>query len=179
LDSARFDHLTRAVATLRSRRTLAGVLGLSALALPGLADARKKRKKKKKIKKNQFGCVDVGNFCKNGGQCCSGICEGKKGKKKCKAHDASTCVAGQTIDDCGGSVNVLCTATGGDPGACLTTTGNAPYCATSLECFSCQQDVDCEPICGQGAACLPCAGQCAEEGGTLCAGISGVACNPP
>jgi hypothetical protein len=45
MDAPRFDALTRTVSILRSRRTLAGVLGLGALALPGLADAKKTRNK--------------------------------------------------------------------------------------------------------------------------------------
>jgi hypothetical protein len=177
VETARFDHLTRTFATLRSRRAIAGALGLSALGLPSLIDAKKKkRNKKKKIKKNQFGCVNVGNFCKNSGQCCSGICQGKKGKKTCRAHDGSTCMAGQTIVDCGGAL-VVCTTSGGAPGACLTTTGNAPFCSVSFDCFPCQQDVDCEPICGQGAACIACAGDCADTGGTLCASSGGLGCD--
>jgi hypothetical protein len=78
---ARFEHLTRTISTMLSRRAIAGTLGLGALNLPGLVEAKKKRKKKKKIKKNQFGCVDVGKFCTDDGQCCSGICQGKKPKK--------------------------------------------------------------------------------------------------
>ena len=96
--SQQFDRLARSFSRLRSRRSLAGLVGLGALLLPGQSQAKKKHKhKKKKVKRNDFGCVDVGKFCKNDGQCCSGICEGKKNKKKCKAHDQSTCQPGQTI----------------------------------------------------------------------------------
>src|SRR4051794_8512906 len=124
MDSVRFDGLARSVSTMLSRRTLASALGLGALALPGLAEAKKKHhhKKKKKVKFNDFGCVDVGRFCKNNDQCCSGICEGKKDKKKCQAHDESTCQAGQ--DSCAGSPE-LCTTSAGGPGQCVQTTGNA------------------------------------------------------
>jgi hypothetical protein len=179
MDGPRFDRLARSVTEGSSRRGVlrsfaATALGLTMARLTGAVEA--KNRKKKKIKRNSFGCVNVGSFCKNAGQCCSGICQGKKGKKKCQAHDASTCAVGQTIDDCGGA-NVLCTASGGDPGVCVTTTGNAAYCATSLDCFPCKRDVDCEPFCGQGAACLPCAGECAAVGNTACAGAGGVACD--
>jgi hypothetical protein len=178
MDTDRFDSLTRTFATVLSRRAIAGALGLGALALPDLAGAKKKRKNqsKKKVKFNDFGCVNVGGFCKKAGQCCSGICKGKKGKKKCKAHDGSTCVAGQTIVACGGAL-VVCTTSGGGFGSCLTTTGNAPYCSVSFDCFPCKKDIDCEPICGQGAACLACGEVCAAVGGTMCAASGGLGCD--
>jgi hypothetical protein len=183
LDSARFDHLTRAVATLRSRRTFAGVLGLSALALPGLADAKKKRKKKKKkVRFNEFGCVNVGGFCKNSGQCCSGICQGKKGKKKCQAHDTSTCQLGQQEEFCGGSEDVNCLTPDNTEGLCEVTTGNAPFCFGEGQCFPCSKDADCVPFCGPRAACLRCVGCLGENGTeTLCSSplTEGDACSFP
>lgn len=48
MDTERFASLSRSLSTLRSRRTVAGAFGLSALAMPHLAGARKKRKHKKK-----------------------------------------------------------------------------------------------------------------------------------
>jgi hypothetical protein len=73
------------------------LFGLSAFGLPALAEARNKhRKRRRKVKFNEFGCVDVGKFCKKSHQCCSGICQGKMGKKRCKSHDRGTC---QSDDD--------------------------------------------------------------------------------
>jgi hypothetical protein len=173
MESDRFDGLTRSVSSLLSRRTLAGALGLGALTLPSLVEAKKKHKhKKKKVTFNDFGCVDVGKFCKNSGQCCSGLCEGKKGKKKCKAHDSSTCQAGQ--DFCAG-LEVVCTTESGDLGGCAQTTGKAPYCEANGDCFDCAKDADCVPICGSGAACIVCA-ECPETGGTACVGPSKDSC---
>jgi hypothetical protein len=173
----RFDHVTRTFATLLSRRTLAGVLGLGAISLPSLADAKKKRnKKKRKIKRNSFGCVNVGNVCKNSGQCCSGICQGKKSKKKCQAHNTSTCQPGQSI--CGPNP-AGCTTDTGAPGGCTRTTGSAGYCEASGDCFVCQKDADCVPFCGAGAACIVCP-PCASEGTqTACAGDSLGSCTFP
>jgi hypothetical protein len=178
MDSVRFDRLTRSVSTVLSRRTLAGALGLGALVRPDLADAKKhKKRKKKKIKRNDFGCVNVGGFCKNSGQCCSGICSGKKDKKKCQAHDASTCQVGQTFTQCGGAENVGCTSTGGNTDStCVTTTGTAAYCAGAATCAPCKTDADCEAVCGAGAACFPCAAECPDDGGTACAGRSEDSC---
>jgi hypothetical protein len=180
MDSARFDGLARSVSTLLSRRTLAGAFGLSALAIPGLAEAKKKHKhkKKKKVKFNDFGCVNVGDFCKNSGQCCSGICQGKKGKGKCQAHDQSTCQPGQQELACGG-VTVDCTTSTGDDGICDTTTGNAGYCLTDGDCFACHKDADCVPFCGTHAACIICASGCPETGGTACVGPSVDSCTFP
>lgn len=75
MEQNRFDQLAHALSGRPSRRTLAGMLSLGAAWLAEgfrgeVASARKKHKKK--ARKNAFGCVDVGKFCKNGGQCCSG-----------------------------------------------------------------------------------------------------------
>jgi hypothetical protein len=156
VDTDRFDRLSRAISSLLTRRNLAGVLGLGIVTLPGLTDARKKRKHKKKVKKNQFGCVDVGKFCTNGGQCCSGICQGKKGKKTCQGHDQSTCQAGQSPDICGDGANVPCTSADGLDGTCFTTTGKSAFCLTNAHCVPCQKDADCVPLCGdRGMRRLP------------------------
>jgi hypothetical protein len=168
MDGSRFDRWTRAL----SRRTVAGVLGLGALGLPSLIEAKKhkhKHKKKKKVKFNDFGCVDVGNFCKNSGQCCSGICQGKKGKKKCQAHNVSTCTAGQHTTGCSGT-DTICTSSTGDEGFCETTTGNAPYCAAVGTCSTCTKDTECQVLFGPDAACIVCSG-C--PGGTVCVGPNG------
>lgn len=172
MDAHDFDLLTRVVSTQLPRRSLAGLLGLGALGMSSLAEAKKKknRKKKKKVKRNDFNCVDVGKYCKNNGQCCSGICKGKKNKRKCKAHDESTCQAGQ--DTCLGT-NPGCATTAGFMGECATTTGKAPYCFSSGDCFPCSKDTDCESILGAGAACTVCA-QCVPETprGTACVGTA-------
>ena len=174
MDRQRFDNLTRAVSALLSRRTLAGALAFGALGLPQITDAKKRRhKRKKKIDRNEFGCVDVGKRCAKNKQCCSSICKGKHGKKTCRAHDASTCQAGQLNVNCGG-VDVDCTNGDGNPGICNTTTGNAPYCASSYYAVACRMDADCQPFCGPRAACLTCG---YYSPGPTCAGPE--ACSGP
>lgn len=186
MDSIRFDDVTRAISPLLTRRGLAGVLGLAALGTAGVADAkRKKRKKRKKknknnnnngggggneVKLNAFGCVNVGNFCENAGQCCSGICQ----NAACQAHDQINCQAGQTDFTCSGNINFLdC----GNNGLCLTTTGNAGFCAEDRkigpDCVTCTKDADCVSACGQDAACVICA-NC--PGGVTCAGSGPFSC---
>jgi hypothetical protein len=169
MDSHGFDGLTRSVATLLSRRCLAGALGFGALTFPGLAKARKKHKHKKKVKFNDFGCVNVGGFCKNNGQCCSGICTGKR----CQAHDESTCQPGE--DACAGT-EVACTTIAGEDGTCVRTTGGASYCQATGTCFACRKDADCVEACREArAACIVCA-ECAEFGGAACLGITHHSC---
>jgi hypothetical protein len=163
MDDAHFDRLTRRYVL----GGLAAALGLGTARLPDVAHARKR----KKVKFNAFGCVDVGRFCKKAGQCCSGICQGKKGKKKCRAHDADICSSGDGNAFCNpDSPNpVACTTSTGN-GVCRTTTGNAGFCVEGGDCFPCTKDAECVPFCGAGAACFACAG-CPE--GTACGSPSG------
>jgi hypothetical protein len=184
MDAARFERLTLLFSTGSSRRLLSrlavSMLGVGAVSLsPDLTTAKKN---KKKLKRNAFGCVNVGGKCRGKDKnCCSGICQGKKPKKgkkdnsKCKAHDESTCLPDQRPEGCGG-FNVLCTTSTGTPGICAATTGNAGYCYTAAVCFPCQKDADCIGECGPQAACIPCAAECTLEGGTACVGLSVGSC---
>jgi hypothetical protein len=161
MDSTHFDGLARSVSILLSRRALVSALGVAAIARPGVAGAKRHQHEHKKARFNAFGCVNVGHFCKNNGQCCSGICQGKKGKKKCQAHDQSTCQAGAQEGFCNAnSVNVPCVSSTGETGTCDTTTGEAAYCTVGGNCFACAKDVDCVPFCGPQAACIVCGNNC-------------------
>jgi hypothetical protein len=168
MDANRFDRLTRSVATPASRRSVLAALGVAVAAVPPTVNARKR--KRRKVRRNAFGCVDVGGFCKNGGQCCSGICTGKKGKKKCRAHDAQGCQPGvqDTTCDATGGADVTCTtSSGATDGVCGTTTGRAGYCLFSGGCFPCTKDAECQEFCGPRAACILC-DDCTNDGGTSC-----------
>lgn len=179
MDYDRLDQLARALSRGPSRRTLAGMLSLGTLGLAqgGQFEDARSRKKKKKVRKNAFGCVDAGKFCKNAGQCCSGICQGKKGKKTCKAHGESTCASGQVSTGCGGTT-VACQTSSGEAGQCGTTTGKAAYCAADGRCQACTKDADCVAKCGVDAACVPCA-SCEPQGGTTCVGPDEDSCGTP
>lgn len=168
-----------------SRRDLLRGLTSVGLALPiarppdSAAKKKRKRRNKRKIKRNAFGCVNVGSHCKSIDQCCSGICQGKQGKKKCQAHDQSTCQAGQQQDLCGGQT-ILCRSALGSEGTCDTTTGNAGYCVADGDCTVCTKDADCFALCGPQAACIVCAG-CEEEFvniTTACVGPEPDSCGP-
>jgi hypothetical protein len=183
MDAESFDYLTRSVSTLLSRRAVTSVLGIGVFALPSFIAAKKRRHKhKKKIKRNAFGCVNVGNFCKNDDQCCSGICQGKKGKKKCQAHDSSTCQAGTHEEECDlpHGTNVPCVSSTGDSGLCDTTTGRGAYCEADGGCFDCKKDADCVPFCGPQAACILCPECVPFTGtGTSCVGPTDGGCTFP
>jgi hypothetical protein len=173
-----FDAMARRLTSLPTRRDilrdLAGTgLGLGIARWSSTAEARKKRKKRnKKAKPNAFGCVNVGKFCKNDGQCCSGICEGKKGTRKCKAHGTGTCEQ-QGPEFCTAPELdlVLCNSA---VCACIRTTAGSNFCfdigaEAGSDCADCSTDADCEVLgFPPGSACAPyfngefCAGSCAS-----------------
>lgn len=178
------DALTRTLGSMPSRREvlrgLAGVgLGLGWLRPPAIADAKKKRKHKKrkpKAKPNAYGCLEVGDACTNADQCCSGICAGKKGKKRCRAHGTGTC--NQELPGLCSNVPTVAPCNGSASCFCLSTTANSSFCAQLGDrlCADCQKDADCEALgLPPGSACLPttgilCATDCPE---------TGMACLPP
>ena len=176
MNQHRFAALPRSLTRVPSRRDVlrglgAAGLGLVAARWPGTAGADKRRKSKPKpLKPNAFGCLNVGDRCRNAGQCCSDACRGRKGKKRCQSHDTGGCQAGHTPKGCGGEENVSCTTSRGDAGKCFTTTGNAGYCGLPIDpCGACDKDAECRALLGPGAACVLCPGDCADEGGRLCA----------
>lgn len=177
MDSRTFDEIVRGFQTTPRRALLAALGGAVLSARLGKDLAAKNNNRKKKLRRNEFGCVNVGNPCRgNDNNCCSGVCEGKKPKKgdkdksRCVGHDESTCQPGQSIGDCTtGSVAVACQTTAGKTGECVTTTGNAAYCFDEGDCFACERDTDCVDVCGIGAACIKCPG-CIATAGTACVG---------
>lgn len=189
----RISDLTRSLISRPSRRHLVaslvgGVFGRNTTLFPQVLTAKKKRRRKKRKNRkqksqevifNDFGCVDVGGLCTNGGHCCSGICQGQKGQQTCRKHDSSSC---QGEDSCLETPFPCITTTGEEWGICTITTGNAAYCAaaTATRCFACASDADCMPHCGPQAACIVCADCVAVNGEeTACAGPSPTSCTIP
>lgn len=160
MTTAQFDRWSRALSRASRRQTLLALL-LGAETLFGKEDVVA-----------GTGCKNVGKTCKKKKDCCSGVCKGKKGRKKCKAHDTGGCQAGQREMGCGGDADVPCTSASGEEGVCDTTTGNAGYCTVGAGCFPCTKDADCRQFCGPSAACIRCAPECADVGGTACVGPS-------
>ena len=178
MDATQFDHAVRAIEAGRPRRRVLGALFAASLATPllGLSpavetDARKKRKKRrknrKKIRRNGFGCVNVGQKCYGRHDvCCSGICDGTGKRSVCAGHNAESCAP--TTHTCLEQGTGTC---GGGGGSCFTTTGNAPFCGELglCDCAPCAFDADCVAEHGAGAACIQCAGT--TDG--FCTGVNG------
>jgi hypothetical protein len=178
MDGSQFDSLLRSL--MESRRSLlSGALALAGGTL-GIANAgaRKRRKKKgkkaKKPKPNAYGCLSVGAACTSEAQCCSGICDGKKGKKLCLAHDTGMCdqeapgyceAASPYQTRCNNQLLCLCTRTTAGSTICGTVGGPSI-------CTNCTKDADCVAQgLPAGSACVPftegnCAGNC--ESGMAC-----------
>jgi hypothetical protein len=169
VDVTRFLVLARWMTAGPSRREvlrgLAGAgIGLGVARLPDLASA------KKKTKPNAFGCLEVGDPCQSEEQCCSGICDGKKGKRKCRAHGAGTCR--QDLTGLCSDPPTLATCNDSETCFCLRTTANSNFCAELGQklCTDCQKDADCEALgLPSGSACLPtegalCADHCPKTG---------------
>ncbi len=184
MDANQFDHAVRAIQSGVQRRRVLGSFFAASLAAPLLgfasssgvdAKRKKRRKNRKKIKRNSFGCVDVGQKCYGKSEvCCSGICEGTGKTSKCAAHNELTCT------DTSGTCREAPASTCGTDGSCFTTTGNAPFCGKlgTCDCAPCAKDADCEAEHGVGAACIQCAGsdfyQCTNVNGST----KGTACVP-
>jgi hypothetical protein len=175
MDDRTFDHLTRGLVAVNSRRRLLTRLATMSLAGGVLASldheealGKHGRKRRKHLVFNSFGCVDVGGKCRgNSANCCSSICTGKKPKKGkrdrsvCEAHNALTCTAAQ--DNCLMAPNPC-----GVGGSCFRTTGNASFCGNQGVCSDCTRDADCEALKGPGAACAVCASACPAGRQTAC-----------
>lgn len=170
--------ITRTISDGLSRRDvlrgLAGAgLGLGMLHSPVTVDAKKKRKRKQrnpKAKPNNYGCLEVGDPCKTAEQCCSGVCEGKQGKKRCRSHDTGTC--DQDLPGLCSPTPTIAPCNNSGTCFCMITTANSSFCAQlgQSHCTACRKDADCiAQGLPPGSACLPttgflCATDCPETG---------------
>lgn len=189
MDQHRITALKRSLISMPSRRDVLRGLAAAGLGLramwpqePAVAKGKRKRKnKKKKAKPNAFGCLSVNKTCKNAEQCCSGICEGKKSKRRCRAHDTGTCEQ-DVAAICQSASPITTTCNNRGDCACFRTTAGSSFCAELFcgregcsECAECQRDADCV------ALGFPPEAACAPVSAGLCAGIceSGMACVAP
>jgi hypothetical protein len=178
METSQFDNLIRSLlATPSRRRVLRGLAigcGLWSARFPNLAHGKKG---KKKLKRNRFGCVNVGGHCRGRDNvCCSGKCRGKKprnGKKDtsaCVAHHAGVCDSVSVQVACTGNPATACNPD--NPYArCYRTTGNAEFCGNSAlgGCVDCRKDADCQALgFGDGAACIDCPSCASESLETAC-----------
>ena len=187
MDSKRFDSLARTVGRRGSRRSAFQALAAAALTA---ASARVGLSEEPAVAaqlttERRFDCLAVGDSCNgNDSRCCSGRCEGQKGKKakkgkdgrrrrgrddksKCVAHDEDICTAGQdTCSDISNGVAVPCGFR--SRGACFQTTGKAGFCGRieggsppRFRCENCTRDTDCQALgYGGDSACVVCETDC-------------------
>ena len=167
--------LVDALGELISRRRPAAALSAAALGL-SLAlwpspSGQDRNARKKPPTPNDFGCLNVGQPCREDiAPCCSGVCAMVKAKKRkkakltCVAHHADTCQADDSY--CTNSVFAEFTCGpldqfGNLNAICLNTTGNAGFCADldgflqAKNCLFCRKDADCV-VAGfpSGSACV-------------------------
>jgi len=147
-----FDSLVRRLGDTASRRRALEVLGggvMAALfARVGVEEA------------GAAGCRNAGHGCKRRRQCCSGICRGKSGHKRCRqAPGQGTCTI--QLDSCFSTGAVGCN---GDANcACFVTKAGASFCGEHfIRCTDCATNADCvaagHPA---GSVCVPAKGGCA------------------
>jgi hypothetical protein len=136
------DALARRFATFRSRRGLLGAL--AALAAPAAA-----------APVGKAACRNPGRPCNRGGQCCSGLCAGKKGKRRCRTSPGQSictladnqCLPGVQPKDCGlGDLSCLCFVTTRGRAVCTQFAGG--------DATPCSSDGECESRFGRGAVCI-------------------------
>ena len=161
MDGPRFDALTRSLTgEARSRRQV--LTGLAGTALATLATALRLSE----AGATHFGCLHVGEHCKDKSQCCSNRC--KDGR--CRAHNVGRCKAAKNVCVTGkyGCGEGSC--------YCWRTTGGANFCggnvSTDRVCMACTTDAECAAALDTpGAACIDLSGGCSECPGstTLCA----------
>ena len=185
MDSDRFDELSRALATRRSRRAVLGAIGA---ALAGLVTGQAASAAPKKAKPSK--CYGGGSHCTNGKQCCSGICSNRQCvaeiEPECTtAADcpavAGDCQAATCVEGVCGVENVAA-GTGCDGGVC-DGNGGCAGCLSGGDCASgiCDNGA-CVPSCEElpdfGTPCTAGLGACLRDGVYVCApdGIS-LMCN--
>lgn len=172
MEGAQFDNLLRGLATSR-RRYIGGLLASAGGWLtPATGESKRKGKKRKprKGKPNAFGCLSVGTICKQPSQCCSGVCSGKKGKRRCQAVGQGSC-ATDAPGVCHATTPTITICNNAECW-CARTTGDSAFCANSVgtvSCDECRTDTDCiSRGFPAGSACVPwsgglCGGPCAGK----------------
>jgi hypothetical protein len=114
------------------------------------------------------GCLANGKRCARANECCSGMCRGRKGKKRCRpAPGQGSCTIDK--DACSGAgARATCSAGSGADCVCFRRTNGAAFCADGRFDF----ESACRPCaeCPAGAVCISAPlGSCSLcEWSTLC-----------
>ena len=157
MDVQHFDAITKAWGSMPRRRLLRGLAGSALGVLPVTLGAAQ-------TGATHFGCLDVGQHCKDQSQCCSGRCK----RHRCRAHNVGRCTAAKDFCLTG---KATC---GGGSCFCYPTTGGANFCSQgSGICMACSKDAQCAvALNSPSAACVESNhGSCSCSGGfaTFCA----------
>ena len=177
-EGERLSRLRSTLLGLPSRRdVLRGIaatgIALVSVAAPASAGSKPKRKRKRRkrrqtpAKPNRYGCLSNNAPCRRASQCCSSVCSGQPGRKRCRAHGTGTC--NQAVPAfCETSVPTLTHCDNSEFCWCLRTTSGSSYCGSAVtsDCAACKRDADCVALgYPPGSACAPftngaCAGNC-------------------
>jgi hypothetical protein len=137
MDARRFDAWTVAVSTVASRRSTVRAL-LAAITAGGLTVLRGEV---------AAACKKPGRKCKRHKQCCSKLCKGKQGKKRCRCKQVgASCPIGLAARCCG------------DPICGQNSCSQDGVCCVPLGAEGCTEACDCcteNPACQNGRCCLP------------------------
>ena len=166
MDERSFDGLTRLFGSRgRDRRWVFKAVGTTVAALAagtiGPASAA-----------DAAACGSEGDPCRRRGDCCSGLCQGPKGKRRCRARGVGTCQQGE--DSCRANPDDVPRCNGKDFCGCFVTTGGSSFCGTGGDRARCRSDADCVARgFPKGSACIEanrgiCGENCAELSGTAC-----------
>lgn len=180
MDSTQFDRLTQWVGAGNRRQVLGSALGGAAalLGLTSLPEVAAKRRVQSEGPCGNGGIKD--NRCKRNGQCCTGVCDKKKGKKP-----YGRCRCRQLTQSCQEDRN--CCATAGQPMSCVAGT-----CQTEVTCpelgepcttaagTACCPESDPNVVCAGGLnptdrVCQDCT-QAPTTAGAYCQATPGIQC---
>ncbi len=110
------------------------------------------------------GCLQEGEDCRRGRQCCSGLCK----RRRCRrAPDQGICTIRKNT--CRDGNGTLCGMSGPAGCFCHVTTRGTSFCGAGLACRAggaCTRDSDCDAVFGPGSACVR--GCCGDTGGGGC-----------
>ena len=149
MDPKRFDALAIAAGAASSRRGVLRTAGVGAIASL-LAEVHR-------VEEAGAACQSDGAKCRRATECCSGACEGKKKKRKCRAAPGAL---GCTIDD---PYDTRCPGSTDPDHFCWITLAGKPLCGRAVRCFACASNADCVSETGNASAkcvAVPPAGGC-------------------
>jgi hypothetical protein len=151
MHASAFDRLARTLFHATSRRAALATLFTTAGATLGLAGTQRATAQE---------CLDNGERCHTGDECCSGLCKRRNnGKKVCmRADNQGICTIER--NSCAGSSLNCGTGSSGDC-FCFVTASGRSFCGDAViqsEGCGCTSNKQCERLIGKGTKCIQYAG---------------------